>query len=360
MENKHEELRYRCVMSLHGIRTRGAWQHYLVPILARAGFVPVPLDYGAFGAAELLMPWRRAEKVAWFLGEYERVLVENEVERPSIIAHSFGSYIVAEALDKHPHMRFDKIILCGSIVHEDFDWETKLATGQVNFVRNDYGALDVWPRIARALVGGAGRSGTDGFARACAGLAQIRFGRYTHSDYFHSIHMRRHWLPTLRPDCASLLKVLRYVTGYVRSEINADADKVRACIYVLDPDQQLFVLPGLSLNMTDAGELACVVSVANPQAIPTPGVAEAFRTGNPSIGLFFRDWETELLDASLTIRPNPELKFSICLPLLDEEGTPHGVLVVDSLSFAKSASQVEEMAAELITAADWAASALIA
>lgn len=347
-------------MSLHGIRTRGAWQHHLVPILARAGFVPVPLDFGAFGAAELLMPWRRADKIAWFLGEYERVLVENEVERPSIIAHSFGSYIVAEALDKHPHMRFDKIILCGSIVDEHFDWETKLATGQVNFVRNDFGELDVWPRIARAVVGGAGKSGTDGFARHCAGMAQVRFARYTHSDYFHAIHMRRHWLPTLRPDCASLLKVLRYVTGYVRSEIRAPSESVRACIYVLDADQQLSVLPGLSLNMNDAGELAGVVSVANAQAIPTPGVSEAFRTGNPSIGLFFRDWETELMDASLTVRPNPELKFSISLPLLDEDGNAHGVLVVDALEFAKSATQVEEMAAELITAAEWASSALLA
>lgn len=39
---------FRCVISLHGIRTRGVWQKDLAPVLARHGLIPYALDYGSF------------------------------------------------------------------------------------------------------------------------------------------------------------------------------------------------------------------------------------------------------------------------------------------------------------------------
>ena len=123
MTDNHETTAtYRSVMSLHGIRTRGVWQKDLVPVLARQGLVPWALDYGNFGATKFLRKGARLEKVTWLRSEYERVMAEGKVSRPSIIAHSFGTYLVAALLIKYPELVFDKIILTGSIVDRDFDW----------------------------------------------------------------------------------------------------------------------------------------------------------------------------------------------------------------------------------------------
>ena len=128
---------FRCVMSLHGIRTRGVWQKDLVPVLARHGFIPYALDYGSFSVFKFASRRTRARKLEWFRDEYERVAAEAGVHRPSIVAHSFGTYLVAGLLVKYPEVVFDKVIFAGSIVDRDFDWPARIEAGQVNLVRND-------------------------------------------------------------------------------------------------------------------------------------------------------------------------------------------------------------------------------
>ena len=49
-------------------------------------------------------------------------------------------------LDRNPNVKFDKVIFAASIVRPDFDWGRLLAEGRVNFVENDYGGRDFWPR----------------------------------------------------------------------------------------------------------------------------------------------------------------------------------------------------------------------
>lgn len=60
----------RVVITVHGIRTRGAWQKQLTPILAKHELIPYPLDYGRFSAMSFLIPWRRESKLNWFHNEY--------------------------------------------------------------------------------------------------------------------------------------------------------------------------------------------------------------------------------------------------------------------------------------------------
>jgi pimeloyl-ACP methyl ester carboxylesterase len=184
---------FRCVISLHGIRTRGVWQKDLAPVLARHGLIPYALDYGSFSIFKFACRRARDRRVEWLRSEYERVTSDAKVQRPSVVAHSFGTYLVSALLVKYPELHFDKIIFSGSIVDRNFDWGSKLEAGQVNFVRNDYGSLDRWPRLARYLVRDSGASGTDGFLRRHPGLMGQRFERHTHSDYFHRAHFTS-WL----------------------------------------------------------------------------------------------------------------------------------------------------------------------
>src|ERR1051325_2864688 len=106
-------MRRPIVISLHGIRTRGGWQKELTQTLNESGFVHVPLDYGFFGALQLLLPFARRKKVDWFRDRYGQAVGDGPP--PSLIAHSFGTYIATEAMRIYPSVRFDRIILCGSI-----------------------------------------------------------------------------------------------------------------------------------------------------------------------------------------------------------------------------------------------------
>ena len=72
---------------------------------------------------------------------------------PSVIAHSFGTYLVTRALSDFEGARLHALILFGSIVSETFDWATMVARGQVTWtrMRNEVGAHAAAVRFAAAL-----------------------------------------------------------------------------------------------------------------------------------------------------------------------------------------------------------------
>jgi pimeloyl-ACP methyl ester carboxylesterase len=186
------------VISLHGIRTRGAWQKRLSPALAGNNFIPEPLDYGFFRAIQLVIPSMRDRKVKWLLEEY--TAIRNRLGRPpSIIAHSLGSYLVARLLEKYEEVKFDRIILCGSIVNKDYPWTEIFERKQVTRVLNDYGGKDVWAKIAQWVVNDAGPSGTEGFNDRAGGRVLHRFrADFRHSDFFYSLNYEKSWIPFLQ------------------------------------------------------------------------------------------------------------------------------------------------------------------
>ena len=187
----------RLVISVHGIHTRGAWQKEVNPYLQKKGFLHELLDYGNYWVFQLLIPPVRAKKVEWFRKEYER-LTANSNTRPSIIAHSFGTYIVANALLKYPEIIFDRLILCGSIIQRDYAWDLLLNRGQGNAVLNEYGGMDLWVKLAPWLIKNTGASGARGFQCAHPSLYQRMRPRFRHSDYFFALNYKDNWIPFLR------------------------------------------------------------------------------------------------------------------------------------------------------------------
>jgi pimeloyl-ACP methyl ester carboxylesterase len=135
------------VISVHGIRTAARWQKSLSDTL---GLYSVPhraYDFGRFSLSRFA--WNRSRQRIIndfydFYGDLVReqlthIHLDDYRSRPSIIAHSFGSYIIGYAMQKYSDIRFDKVILCGSVLPVDFDWSTLFHRDQVNFVRNEYG-----------------------------------------------------------------------------------------------------------------------------------------------------------------------------------------------------------------------------
>lgn len=186
------------VVSMHGIRTRGAWQKELTLELNAAGFDHEPLDYGFFRALRLLWPPARRRQVEWFRDRYTSILTANPGREISVIAHSLGSYLVARALELFPEITLTRLVLCGSIVRIDYPWSRLVELKQVEEVLNDFGPMDIWARAAGWVVEDAGPSGVRGFEDEAGGaVSQRRHAEFRHSDYFYALNYRKVWIPFL-------------------------------------------------------------------------------------------------------------------------------------------------------------------
>lgn len=178
------------VFSLHGIRTRGAWQKDMQPILDEAGFRHVPLDFGFFRAISLIYPPTRRKQVEWFRDVYSTQV--SGTQPPSIIAHSLGTYLVGTAMELYEGIVFDRIILCGSILRTEYPWSEVISSGaRASQVLNDYGGKDIWASIVGWAVHDAGESGASGFRDLAGGKVLQRGHRgRRHSDYFYDGNYR--------------------------------------------------------------------------------------------------------------------------------------------------------------------------
>ena len=189
------------VITLHGIRTRASWQRAFAEV-ANAGGLETRLDrwnFGYFSSLHFLLPWSRLAKVRWFRATFEMEFpgAHSSLSRPSIIAHSFGTYILGNALLRYPYLRFHKVLLCGSILPTTFPWDALIERGQIQAVRNEYGTADVWTKLVDWFVPRTGPSGIVGFRATHPRLEQERFA-FGHSEYFERGHMTSRWIPFLK------------------------------------------------------------------------------------------------------------------------------------------------------------------
>ena len=97
-------------------------------------------------------------------------------------------------------VKFDKIILCGSIAQADYDWSTALNNGHVNQIFNDYGGSDIWAGLVKHFVSDAGNSGSEGFQNPTndTRLIQQNHPEWGHSNYFFTGNYEKRWLPFLQ------------------------------------------------------------------------------------------------------------------------------------------------------------------
>src|SRR5271165_4676513 len=118
-------------ISIHGIRTHGEWQKVFDSVISGSPTVVDSFDYGKYGPTRFLIPACNRRKVDEFYDWWgTKVKSCHEVDlacydrRPSIVAHSFGTWIAANAMLKFEDIRVDKLIFAGSVLPRDFDWDT--------------------------------------------------------------------------------------------------------------------------------------------------------------------------------------------------------------------------------------------
>ena len=312
----------KIVVTLHGIRTRGQWQKQVTPYLARYGLIPYHLDYGFFGVLSFLMPWTRAGRVQWLRGELRDLMDRTGARRVSLIAHSFGTWLALEVLEaENGNLRFDRVVLTGSIVRRNFPWgATLLRKRWIQAVRNERAtgdwvvrAAELFARLAGPLAPHAGASGALGFDTVCAGVHEKRVAG-GHSEVLNIANYDQ-WarfiaFPQLPPDHLRRVRMLvQQIRALAASCLGIDASLVRANLFVPSANA-LRMVAGAWDNMTWAPEHDIEL------ALDHGSTGRAFTDGTPfSIRRSAGSWTAGVLPGPEQAKLNPRLQWVLSLPI---------------------------------------------
>ncbi|MEA2336348.1 MAG: hypothetical protein QOE82_355 [Thermoanaerobaculia bacterium] len=185
------------ILTVHGINTVGKWQDDVSTWIQDAGFLCSRVTYGRI---LFTSPFPFALTHALELVE-ERY---NELRRRqlsvSVIAHSFGSLTVGNLLFRKPSLKFDRLVLYGSVLSPTFPWRACAANGQVHEILHEMGGQDIWPWFAPAgfiLQKQSGWSGVRGFRNPPRCMTELFHAGSGHSDLQSEEHFKTVWIPFL-------------------------------------------------------------------------------------------------------------------------------------------------------------------
>lgn len=188
--------RKHVVVLVHGIRTRAPWFEKVASVLRESAGVRVVLvRFGYFDLFQFLLPPLRRMPITKLRKELTSALHNTNVEKVSVIAHSFGTYAVYRVLEEEPQIVLHRLILCGSIIPRSANWNRFIGRQLDSRPLNDCGTKDVWPVIAESATWEYGASGTYGFGTEGA---HDRFFPFSHSDFFNDEVLHDYWLPWIK------------------------------------------------------------------------------------------------------------------------------------------------------------------
>jgi pimeloyl-ACP methyl ester carboxylesterase len=190
------------VILVHGISTRALWMSEVKPALEAAGFEVAQTSFGPFSVLKFLSPSKRFREFA-----IERVVTDvrlareaylheygYEPSRMSVIAHSFGTWVISEIFSRYQDFKWNRVVFCGSVIREDFPLQD--VTKQFGRpLLNEIGTKDWYPAIAESLGWGYGSVGSTGFNRP---PVETRWHEgYKHSDFLTAKFCKEFWVPFL-------------------------------------------------------------------------------------------------------------------------------------------------------------------
>jgi hypothetical protein len=160
------------LVAVHGIRTRGPWQEQLQWLIDRQFTRTIPFKnwkYGRILVGSLLLASQRKyvrrfiDQIRSAQSDLNGTLRGGPAPAPDVVAHSFGSWIVAHAIQEDSTLILGSVILVGSIVAPDWPWGQFIDRRQVTAVLNYCGDRDIPVRLAELFVPDSGPSGVVGF-----------------------------------------------------------------------------------------------------------------------------------------------------------------------------------------------------
>lgn len=193
------------VVPIHGIRTHAEWIPKVSLCASTSGWAVAPYYYGYQGVG-ILVDEEQKQKVVEGLRDW-LLEIRSVWEGPvSIIAHSFGTYVVARYLRDAGDLLIDidSIIFSGAIVRRDYDWAVHFKTNKIGEILNTISSEDEWVRFmpegGLPLAGKDtlfGKGGYLGFTAEHPRLRQIRSSLLGHNNIFKFDVIRGQWIPFL-------------------------------------------------------------------------------------------------------------------------------------------------------------------
>lgn len=198
-ENQRTDPSLPLVVFVHGIRTEGEWIHRIRKILEPKHCVAEAAGYAFFSIFRFLIPGLRSWAVNTVHRKIKHAIAHHAGRDLILVAHSFGTYCVTKILENDPDIQPVRMLFCGSIVDQQFEWNRlrqfpKSGSGYV-WVVNECGTRDIWPALAHSMTWGYGNSGSGGFQ--IAGVFDRRHD-LPHSGFFTDEFVINYWLPFIQ------------------------------------------------------------------------------------------------------------------------------------------------------------------
>lgn len=180
---------------VHGIRTAAVWHELVEEVFEHTEIRVIPIGYEYHDIVRFTLPFGREKTVHFVQDQLRQIRADFPKANISLIAHSYGTYIVSRILNSSSGYHFNKIIFCGSIVDAKFKWgHIQEAPDRLNFL-NEVGFRDVWPVLAKSFSWGYGTSGSFGFKQA---RITDRYHDLDHGGFFNREWITKFWLTFIR------------------------------------------------------------------------------------------------------------------------------------------------------------------
>jgi pimeloyl-ACP methyl ester carboxylesterase len=199
---RHISENKRVLVTIHGILTHAPWNAELSRLASAQGWIVAPYLYGFTTPLVLVSKRIRLGHVAKFREWLDGI--QKEHGGPiSVVAHSFGTYIIGRYLtgwDNGPPIKIKSLILTGSILSEHIVWNSKLHG--VERVHNEVGLQDNWVSMIPLIswLSGddpIGRAGRVGFKNGSDILTESAVPNFNHSNPLSTDVISGRWLPYL-------------------------------------------------------------------------------------------------------------------------------------------------------------------
>jgi pimeloyl-ACP methyl ester carboxylesterase len=217
--------RERLVILVHGILTFADWQSKVGTVLKKAKLNVAETNFGLLDLITFLLPVKyfRRKRIDKVLRQLRHARIESPNAKISILAHSFGTYIVAEILASEPDITVHRVVFCGSIVPFDHPFVNEIGRRVTDRVVNDVGSRDIWPAFANSVTTGYGDTGTYGFRHPK--VTDRWFTGYAHSDFLTPEFCEKYWVPFFKDGKKGLDEIDEKHPDKTKKEDSTGADE---------------------------------------------------------------------------------------------------------------------------------------
>ncbi len=197
------------LVTVHGLMSEGQWNSHVMPAFSSQGWTVAPFYYG-YQSPNLLFDKGARKDVLNRFRDWLYELDEAYLGDISILAHSFGTYLVGAYLDgfeDYCPVNIQSVILTGSILSTEYDWDNCI--GKIGRVRNEIAPNDQWVKWLPqgkwlALDPLFGKSGVKGFNNSSRILSQPTSKIFDHNNVIKRDVINQVWLPYLQANKLTL------------------------------------------------------------------------------------------------------------------------------------------------------------